>query len=494
MKNKHEHFQDFLEWEIIDEDIQITNLSFEKGLYKLNKDCVITFSRNSHQDLVGTISGILEHPRDLDPKEKEIPGTFIENEVIIGYTNNGIFKYKISGIALGALSINPIVKDLSAFAFESELIFDSIEKNFNGYKSETDSIQEWYLSGKTSLYFPRSTGRSVEKKYTKSRNTIDSEEEYKLDGGSGSSKDFLFVNGSGISFIVAEVPKEYGPDWSNNIVIEYRKSFGKIPSDDERKAIAELVGFVFGNQLLKIGQTSYSKEKNIAIQEYKSPWGDNVFDKCQKPGFAPVYLKDSRNFSKVENLLNSLLPNYLKLGKSLQISDALWKYWIARQSSLGTNLPILSSAIETLAENILKSHTEYKSFYIEYKEFNELIKEELNSIETKLSDKPFKDKVLNKLKGAAQRGSNEKLEMMFEILNIQIGKIERSALKARNKMAHSSIENDNIEDIKATIRLTRAYETLFHRVILKILSYDGDYIDYYTFGHPSRNIDDYIAE
>lgn len=494
MKNKYEHFQDFLEWEIIDEDIQITNLSFEKGLYKLNKDCIITFSRNSQQDLVGTISGILEHPRDLDPKEKEISGTFIENEVITGYTNNGIFKYKISGIALGALSLNPIKKDLSAFAFESELIFDRVEKKFNGYKSETDSIQEWYLSGKTSLYFPRSTGRSVEKKYTKSRNSIDSDGEYKLDGGSGSSKDFLFVNSSGISFIVAEVPKEYGPDWSHNLVIEYRESFGKIPSDDERKAIAELVGFVFGNQLLKIGQTSYSKEKNIAIQEYKSPWGDNVFDKCQKPGFVPVYLKDSNNFSKVEDLLNGLLPTYLKLGESLQISDALWKYWIARQSSLGTNLPILSSAIETLAENILKSHSEYKSFYIEYKEFNELIKEELNAIETKLADKQFKDKILNKLKGAAQRGSNEKLEMMFEILNIKIGKIERNALKARNKMAHSSIENDNIEDIKATIRLTRAYETLFHRVILKILSYDGDYIDYYTFGHPSRNIDDYIAE
>jgi hypothetical protein len=43
MKNKYEHFQDFLEWEIIDEDIQITNLSFEKGLYKLNKDCIIPF-------------------------------------------------------------------------------------------------------------------------------------------------------------------------------------------------------------------------------------------------------------------------------------------------------------------------------------------------------------------------------------------------------------------------------------------------------------------
>ncbi len=38
------------------------------------------------------------------------------------------------------------------------------------------------------------------------------------------------------------------------------------------------------------------------------------------------------------------------------------------------------------------------------------------------------------------------------------------------------------------IRATRVYQTLFHRIVLKLLGYDGTYIDYGTLGHPSRDI------
>jgi hypothetical protein len=37
---------------------------------------------------------------------------------------------------------------------------------------------------------------------------------------------------------------------------------------------------------------------------------------------------------------------------------------------------------------------------------------------------------------------------------------------------------------------TRIYQTLFHRIVLKLLGYDGLYTDYGTPGHPSRTIDE----
>ena len=90
--------------------------------------------------------------------------------------------------------------------------------------------------------------------------------------------------------------------------------------------------------------------------------------------------------------------------------------------------------------------------------------------------------------------SNEKLKMMFEIIKLRVDKIEEKAIKARNKMAHSSIGNISDEEIKMIVRMTRAYETLFNRILLKILSYNGNYIDYYTIGHPTRSIDEPIPE
>ena len=47
-------------------------------------------------------------------------------------------------------------------------------------------------------------------------------------------------------------------------------------------------------------------------------------------------------------------------------------------------------------------------------------------------------------------------------------------------MAHSSSKNIDENKTKELIRLSRAYETLFNRVFLRILSYNGNYIDYYT--------------
>ena len=84
--------------------------------------------------------------------------------------------------------------------------------------------------------------------------------------------------------------------------------------------------------------------------------------------------------------------------------------------------------------------------------------------------------------------------MMFEIIGLSVGNIEKKALKARNKMAHSSIGEANDDDIKDILRMTRAYETLFHRIFLKTLGYNGDYIDYYSLGHPSRPINEPIPD
>jgi len=172
---------------------------------------------------------------------------------------------------------------------------------------------------------------------------------------------------------------------------------------------------------------------------------------------------------------------------------------------LGANLPILSSAVETLADQILKAHPEIKQYYIEYNLFFDLIKDEINSVDNKIETTlghinpkekrdAIKDSILRKIKGASQRGANEKLKMMFEIIDLPIGVIEKKAITARNKMAHSSLGEISTDEIKETMRMTRAYETLFHRIFLKTLGYNGNYLDYFTLGHPNRNIKEPIPE
>ncbi len=488
----YDHYQDHLEWELIDADQEITHLSFENGIYCLNSKCIIKFSRDNQYDLVSTISGIAVNAEELEPNFEKIKGTFVSGDTITGFSKDGLFKYRLYGVLIGKSTSSRISIDDPSVKFTADLIVSRIEKSFTEAEEAPVIVQEWYLCGPTEINFPRSTSRSVEKSYKRLRDGTDDENEARLIMSSDGGCDHLLVKFSNTSFIISKAPKEYGPNWSFNLSIEYRQSFGRIPSVEEREAISEFAGFIFGNQLLKIGQTSYDESLSLSVQEYQHPWSDNVVSRCQTKGITPVDIGNYESWGIAEILFNDLLPHYVEQRQPLRLKDALWKYWIARYSSLGANLPILSSAVETLADQILKNHPEIKHYYIEYNDFSALIKEELTSIEKKLNSSTNKDRIINKLKGSAQRGSNEKLEMMFEVIKLPIKEIERKAIKARNKMAHSSLGEINDEEIIETMRMTRAYETLFHRILLKILDYKGRYIDYYSTGHPTRNIDEPI--
>jgi hypothetical protein len=122
----------------------------------------------------------------------------------------------------------------------------------------------------------------------------------------------------------------------------------------------------------------------MSLQVFLNPWGDNVVSRCQSPAYLPAPTDDYLDSNRAEITLNELIIPFLAQHKTLRLSDCLWKYWIAKYSPLGINLPILSSAVETLAERVLKAHPEVKHYYVESKEFQALIAEELASIQHKL--------------------------------------------------------------------------------------------------------------
>ena len=362
----YDHYQEHLEWEILEPNQEITHLTFETGFYRLNKNCIVKFTRDNQYDLVATITGIIHDKDELEPNIERIKGAFIENEMVTGYSTNGLFKYKFSGVVLGATTSSPISIDSLAAKFQSDFIFHKVEKSFLEIETKTVRIQEWFLTGSSNINFTRSTSRSVDKSFKRNRDGIDPEEEFRLIKSSGSGRDFLLVKYNDTSFIVAKVPKEFGPDWSYNLSIEYRQSFGRIPEENEREAIAELVSFVLGNQLLKIGQTSYDDTASLTLQEYQNPLVDNIVSRCQRHAFPPVEIGNFNDWGRGEILLNELIVPYLEQRTQLRLKDALWKYWLAKYSSLGANLPILSSAVETLADRVLKNHSEVKHYYIKF--------------------------------------------------------------------------------------------------------------------------------
>ena len=91
------------------------------------------------------------------------------------------------------------------------------------------------------------------------------------------------------------------------------------------------------------------------------------------------------------------------------------------------------------------------------------------------------------IEGMNRMAVNEQLTHFFKGLNMTIGDAEKKALRARNFSAHGSF-GDNT-DYQEQYMISQVYECILVRVILKLLKYDGKYIDYGTLGYPEKNID-----
>jgi hypothetical protein len=86
-----------------------------------------------------------------------------------------------------------------------------------------------------------------------------------------------------------------------------------------------------------------------------------------------------------------------------------------------------------------------------------------------------------------QFGVNERFDQFFAELGLRVGDVERDAIRARNKAAHGGTYKRSAH--RQLLNCTKAYRTLLHRTILKIIGWEGEYTDYSTYGFPDRPLD-----
>lgn len=382
------------------------------------------------------------------------------------------------------------------YKYEIKLGVSSIKKNISLDDISPLWLTEWYLNGSNDyLFFPKTTKREINISYLKDRE-VTKKEVFNRNISVSLSQDYAKIKMPDFSFIIYRIPKEISPKWSTCIGIEYRKNWGKIPTYDERKKIGEFISFIMGRELLSVGYTVFNKEGYPFEEFYNNPISENVVSRCEKNfSYMPILFDLKTN--TFELILSNLLPKYLNMRSELKLNEVLWRGWLSDNMFLETTLPILSNAIEILSHAWFKStNTKSKGFYIKQDDFLKTISDELINIGKKIFANKYKYRILNRIKNACFMGTNEKLEIFFSEIGLKVGKIEKEAIKARNKMAHASL-NYSKEEIKKLMELSIVYRTLLIRTILKILDYKGRYIDYYRtikLKHKyMRNIDDPIA-
>jgi hypothetical protein len=474
------NFQQF-DWEGIYFPLTVSGIICQLKHYNIPYDAELTIWRDDDYRLKGILKGILADKDDLKYREngniKKIG--FVKGESILA--SNGKNNYSIEGFGLESEKIFPVNDETEIrFGFTCNVYLDNIcQVSTKGQNA--DIRIEWYLCSMPQVFFSRQTYRYNELSRYKVRDGIDSPIENKNElftTGHSFAWDYLLIQYQDYKIIVQEVNESYLPQWSNGIAIEYRSFDSKFPSEEFQKVFREYLSFMLGSHLQHIGTSEYTSDNELVTCKSQNPWKRDL---RRKANYHPVPLRNGYDREFLEKMLNDLLPNFIILHEQTALSECLWRLWIGLDLPIGTNLPIVASGFELLVNSylsnkkILKIYTKSDKFI-----YNELIKEELISLKTKLASYEFVEFVTNKIENPYNYGIGEKMKIFFKDLSIEFDKnsMESKALKARNLMTHQGAIYETYEEQTKIKKISDAYTSLIYRVILKLLEHNGYYIDY----------------
>jgi hypothetical protein len=304
------------------------------------------------------------------------------------------------------------------------------------------------------------------------------------------------VEGKKWSLIVGEVSKEIASEKFLPGYIEFSDTDNCLPSEDTKQMILAALSFTLGRQLASVGSTSLSKDAERVSYTVKtvSLLGEEASYK--QPSFPPIKLDrpDKIRFLD-ENKVSFVLNAVLEKMKSLNLEHSLYLVWLAQASPLTVKAAHLGAAIESLRDSYCVEYKKLETTLLPDKQWKEIKIHLVKSFDNyapglypKIQNRENLQTLRRKVENLNEKSSNMKYQEFFDLISIKTGKVEKSALRERNNPAHG--HRYSPQQYQSLVMTTDALYTLFNRILLKITNASDFYIDYSTYGHPVRHINE----
>lgn len=300
---------------------------------------------------------------------------------------------------------------------------------------------------------------------------------------------FMHVKYKDTAFDIHYPGDNYGPAWSTNLSISYCEDYGRIPSEEERKIIRDYLSFFVGKRLIYIGESLYDENGNAIgfVMEAPRTFGMDLKRTClnaAKPPFSQEYKNLKPYFANFEKYIDAFAELYSKL----DFETFFTLYWYAKEIAKPMDLPILSSALENLKRKWYEEvELNPETVLMDKKDFAKRIKPIKELVQTQFEGTEYMERIKRSVEGMNRMSVSEQLAHFFEAIDMIIGNTEKNALRARNFSAHGSLGRSDA-DYQEQYMMSQVYECIIVRVILKLLKYDGNYVDYGTLGFPEKHI------
>lgn len=397
------------------------------------------------------------------------------------YTVRGFY---ISG---STISTNNYSIKFSAHSIESswETIYLNKFKDVVEFKDTPHIFNEWCVNAPSNeeinLCLGRDTAREIKIICKESNEGLEKIYEDIIEKSQAIGDHFMFLY-KGFKIRVRFLTSQTPDIKSNKINIEYLSKTDQIPCQETRKIVIEFLSFTFGRQLMSIGSSTYiNTEFGMKQTSYTSncPWSKALAGLAREPSYPPIDFKlglrdaslDEKGIINdstinIEDFTNNFILSYEKERSSSCLVDLLWGLWSAELLPSREQLLLYSAAFEVVTKKFLESRT----------------------VDPKLIDN-----IRNQIENFNQMSVNQRNKLFLSEIGIKLSKREKSAMNKRHSVAHgdlSVLSQRNDENRHRDILDSNCYRTLLHRIFLKILGYNGYYIDYGTLDFPSKKMEE----
>lgn len=434
------------------------------------------------------MKGKVSDPRDLDIDRNIRPGTVTEAESTEGKSCHGQFIVKFKGIACGSWSHDCIGEFnlIGSAARVTEEYRPAVEigstiVHLLGFPSVLASrVSQRELSGDIQLHRPDipEMGAAQTIKKPAAGNIYQSGRDCML----MSSKYGTCLFSKGAS---SEISRQFSPSYLHFVSGE------ALTSEERRSAYLEAVSFVFGKRFIDVGYTDLDNNNDLIRRSARTPYTSNIHAEVANADLPPAPVVEMYGYVN-ESVVSKILNLYLDARDKYKLSDVMWYIWTARMMPMGLELVAYGSALEGLINAwFADSERHDRSYYVPKDEFEALTDSHVKELREVAPKTSSWEKVITLISKANQLSITDKYKRFFEELGLKTGKVEDEVIRSRHKFAHGRSFED--VEVKRLIVIARAYEALLNRCILKVIGYQGDYLDYSTLDFPERPLDEQLG-
>ncbi|MGQ6398328.1 hypothetical protein ACUNEX_19450 [Serratia sp. IR-2025] len=483
------------EWEFIDEIqnnyknlVRSDFVNAKISSYTLNRDEDLELmSEFTYQDSAKNLHSQLNENRKKHPvgtvrieeSEIELASNYLTDRKVIftGVSSNG---YSIITSTNGTCELKETYK------------INTIKSDYKNQK-ETEFLIEWVANLNISQYiWPDSI---TTKKQTKTTKTFSSKthsillSDDKETNGSSSKCCHINIQGFNIYFGIADngkLNKSQNPGF-----IFYEGN----PEEKLRIKIRHALSFIIGSNILYLGHSELDKDLYIVGFEAHTPNSmGGLFIQNQHPPSSRLMSSESRHYFADSSIINEMVNNFVLNYDTYDLNHILWLYWHAVIAPAHLKAVCFGAVLEftqkTLIDkesvNFKKSLIDKKDWKLIANEFREIINRHGNIDETS------KKVLLNKISNLNSTPQSILTEKFFELLGLKLSDKELKSYTRRNDAAHGNKTPDN--DFISLIRDSKLLHILCNRVLIRILALADNCTDFYTIGHPYRELSEPVSE